>query len=231
MSANYYDNTMAFTKTQIVEEMKSTGIVPLFTHDNADEALKVLETAYAGGIRVFEFTNRRSNSFEVFQHLLKNRGKFPDLMLGIGTIMDGPTTKKFIDAGADFIISPILKLEMAEVCHKHDKLWLPGCATLTEIVTAKEHGAGVIKVFPGSVLGPGFISAIMPVVPDLKLMITGGVEPNEQNLSAWFKAGAMCVGMGSQLFTKEILQRQHWELLRQNISNALNIVKEIRSNK
>ena len=231
MSANYYDNTMAFTKTQIVDEMKSTGIVPLFTHDNADEALKVLETAYAGGIRVFEFTNRRSNSFEVFQHLLKNRGKFPDLMLGIGTVMDGPTTKKFIDAGADFIISPILKLEMAEVCHKYDKLWLPGCATLTEIVTAKEHGAGVIKVFPGSVLGPGFVSAIMPVVPDLKLMITGGVEPNEQNLSAWFKAGAMCVGMGSQLFTKEILQRQHWELLRQNISNALSIVKEIRSTK
>lgn len=230
MSANYYDNTMAFSKTQILEVMKSTGIVPLFTHDNPDDALKVLETAYAGGIRVFEFTNRRSNSFEIFKHLNGKREKYPDLMLGIGTVMDAATTKKFIDAGADFIISPILKLEMAEVCHKHDKHWIPGCATLTEIVTAQEHGAEIIKVFPGSVLGPGFISAIMPVVPDLKLMITGGVEPTEQNLSAWFKAGAMCVGMGSQLFTKEILHERNWKLLENKIAQALALAKKIRSN-
>lgn len=221
---------MAFSKQQIFDEMKRTGIVPLFTHDNPEEAQQVLQAAYAGGIRVFEFTNRRKNSFEIFQHLLGQRHLFPDLMLGIGTIMDGATTKKFIDAGADFIISPIMKPEMAEVCHRHDKLWMPGCATLTEIVTAKELGAVVIKVFPGSVLGPGFVSSIMPVVPDLNLMITGGVEPNEQNLSAWFKAGAMCVGMGSQLFTKEILQQRNWDLLKQKIAEALSIVKKIQSN-
>ena len=149
-------------------------------------------------------------------------------MLGIGTIMDGATTKKYIDAGADFIISPILKLEMAEVCHKHDIAWMPGCATLTEIVTAKENGAAVIKVFPASVLGPGFISSILPVVPDLRLMITGGVEPTRENLTAWFKAGAMCVGMGSQLFTKEILLGRKWDVLEQTISQALDLVREIR---
>ena len=149
-------------------------------------------------------------------------------MLGIGTVMDARTTKKFIDAGADFIISPILKLEMAEVCKKHDVPWIPGCATLTEIVTAKEHGAAVIKVFPGSVLGPGFVSAIMPVVPDLKLMITGGVEPTRENLTAWFKSGAMCVGMGSQLFTKDILESRNWEMLSKNITQALQLVSEIR---
>lgn len=219
---------MAFSNEQIVNAMKDTGIVPLFTHDNADDALQVVKAAYNGGVKVFEFTNRRKNSFEIFQHLLKNRSQFPDLMLGIGTIMDGPTTKKFIEAGADFIISPILKLEMAEVCAKYNKLWLPGCATLTEIVTAKENGAQVIKVFPGSVLGPGFVSSIMPVVPDLQLMITGGVEPTEQNLSAWFKAGAMCVGMGSQLFTKEILQERKWDVLSQKVAEALAIVKKIR---
>lgn len=221
---------MAFSKQQIFDEMKRTGVVPLFTHDNPEEAQQVLQAAYAGGVRVFEFTNRRKNSFEIFQHLLRQRHHFPDLMLGIGTIMDGDTTKKFIDAGADFIISPIMKPEMAEVCHRYDKLWMPGCATLTEIVTAKDHGAVVIKVFPGSVLGPGFVSSIMPVVPDLNLMITGGVEPNEQNLSAWFKAGAMCVGMGSQLFTKEILQQRNWSLLEQKVSDALSIVKKIQSN-
>jgi 2-dehydro-3-deoxyphosphogluconate aldolase / (4S)-4-hydroxy-2-oxoglutarate aldolase len=217
-----------FTKKQIVDAMKSTGLVPLFTHDNADEAQLVLEAAYKGGVRVFEFTNRRKNSFEVFSQLVKQREKYPDLMLGIGTIMDGATTKKFIDAGADFIISPILKLEMAEVCKQHDKHWIPGCATLTEIVTAKEHGAEVIKVFPGSVLGPGFISSIMPVVPDLQLMITGGVEPNEKNLSAWFKSGAMCVGLGSQLFTKDIIETKNWSQLQQKVADSLQIIQQVR---
>lgn len=210
--------------------MKRTGVVPLFTHDNANDAQQVLQASYKAGIRAFEFTNRKSNSFEVFKHLLSQRQLYPDLMLGIGTIMDGPTTQNFIDAGADFIISPILKMEMAEVCHRNNKLWIPGCATLTEMVTAKENGAGVIKVFPGSVLGPSFVASILPVVPDLKLMITGGVEPTGQNLAAWFKAGAMCVGMGSQLFTKEILQQKDWKQLQANISNALELVKKIRSN-
>lgn len=220
---------MKFTNQQIVDTMKRTGVVPLFTHDNAEEAQQVIEAAYRGGVRVFEFTNRKKNSYDVFVHLLKQRSNYPELMIGIGTIMDGATTKKFIDAGADFIISPILKLEMAEVCRAHNKLWMPGCATLTEIVTAKENGAEVIKVFPGSVLGPGFISSIMPVVPDLQLMITGGVEPNEKNLSAWFKAGAMCVGMGSQLFTKEIIAEKNWTLLEKNVAEALDIVKKLRS--
>lgn len=219
---------MAFTKDQIVEEMRLKGIVPLFTHDNAEDAERVVEAAYQGGVRAFEFTNRRANSFDVFRHLVAQRSKFPGLMLGIGTVMDAATTQKFIDAGADYIISPILKLEMAEVCHRHDIAWIPGCATLTEIVTARDHGAAVIKVFPGSVLGPGFVSAIMPVVPDLKLMITGGVEPTRENLTAWFKAGAMCVGMGSQLFTKDILASRNWDKLRDKVAQALDLVREIR---
>lgn len=220
---------MNTTKERIVEVMRETGIVPLFTHDNPEEGLQVVKTAYEAGVRTFEFTNRRANSFEVFSYIIKNRSQFPELLLGIGTIMDGATTKKFIDVGADFIISPILKPEMAVVCKEHNKLWIPGCATLTEAVTAKELGAGVIKLFPGSVLGPGFVSAIMPVVPDLVLMITGGVEPTRESLGAWFKAGATCVGMGSQLFSKEILQTKNWDLLRQRISDSLAIAKEVRS--
>jgi 2-dehydro-3-deoxyphosphogluconate aldolase / (4S)-4-hydroxy-2-oxoglutarate aldolase len=219
---------MRFSKQQIVNGMKSAGVVPLFTHDNPDDAQQVLEAAYRGGIRIFEFTNRRENSFEVFSHLLTIAKKYPDLMLGIGTIMDGTTTKKFLDAGADFIISPILKLEMAEVCKEYNALWIPGCATLTEIVTARDHGAEIIKLFPGSVLGPGFVSSIMPVVPGLQLMITGGVEPNEKNLTQWFKAGATCVGMGSQLFTKEILAQKNWSLLQQTVTECLEIANRVR---
>jgi 2-dehydro-3-deoxyphosphogluconate aldolase / (4S)-4-hydroxy-2-oxoglutarate aldolase len=217
-----------FSIKAIVDTMSASGMIPLFTHSDVTVAKDVVEAAYLGGVRVFEFTNRTKNAFEVFSEMLKYFEKYPDLMLGIGTIMDGATTKKFIDAGAHFIISPILKLEMAEVCNKYDKPWIPGCATLTEIVTAKENGAGVIKVFPGSVLGPGFVSSIMPVVPDLKLMITGGVEPTEANLSAWFKAGATCVGMGSQLFTKEILETKNWSLLQQRVADSLTIIKKVK---
>jgi 2-dehydro-3-deoxyphosphogluconate aldolase/(4S)-4-hydroxy-2-oxoglutarate aldolase len=220
---------MNFTNQEIVARMRELGLVPLFTHDDVSIAQQVIEAAYRGGVRVFEFTNRKKNSFEVFVAMLEYCKKFPDLMLGIGTVMDGATTKKFIDAGAHFIISPILKLEMAEVCRTHNILWMPGCATLTEIVTAKEHGAQVIKVFPGSVLGPGFVSSIMPVVPDLQLMITGGVEPNEKNLSAWFKAGAMSVGMGSQLFTKEILEKKDWSALEQRVSDIIQTIRKVRN--
>lgn len=220
---------MAITQQQIIDVMKRTRIVPLYSTEDATEAKAVVEAAYLGGVRVFEFTNRKSNAFDVFVELRTLTKKYPDLLIGIGTVMDAATTKKFIEAGADFIISPILKLEMAEVCHAHNVMWIPGCATLTEIVTAKENGAGVIKVFPGSVLGPGFVSSIMPVVPDLNLMITGGVEPTEQNLSAWFKAGATCVGLGSQLFSKELLANKDWKELERRVANALQIARQIES--
>ncbi|NOT73679.1 MAG: bifunctional 4-hydroxy-2-oxoglutarate aldolase/2-dehydro-3-deoxy-phosphogluconate aldolase [Cyclobacteriaceae bacterium] len=217
-----------FTSDAIQQTMRSSGMVPLFTHEDPGVARDVVEAAYLGGVRVFEFTNRKKNAYDVFVEMLKYFEKYPDLMLGIGTIMDAATTKKFVDAGAHFIISPIVKLEMAEYCLKNDRPWIPGCATLTEIVLAKDNGAKVIKVFPGSVLGPGFVSSIMPVVPDLQLMITGGVEPTEQNLSSWFKAGAMCVGMGSQLFTKEIVDTKNWMLLQKKVTDSLAIIQKVK---
>jgi 2-dehydro-3-deoxyphosphogluconate aldolase/(4S)-4-hydroxy-2-oxoglutarate aldolase len=221
---------MNFSKQQIASGMRNIGVVPLFTHESPELAQQIVEAAYRGGMRVFEFTNRKPNSLEVFTHLVKQRHLYPELLIGIGTVMDGLTTKKFIDAGADFIISPILKTEMGEVCKQHNKHWIPGCATLTEIVTAKEHGAEIIKVFPGSVLGPGFVSSVLSVIPDLQLMITGGVEPTEDNLRSWFKAGAMAVGLGSQLFTKEILDKKDWNQLEQKVSTALAIAQRLKQN-
>jgi len=208
--------------------MKSTGMVPVFFNPDIDIAKGVVDAAYKGGVRVFEFTNRGGNAFDVFSQLLKHVEQYPDLVLGIGTIMDGATTQKFIDVGAHFIVSPILKAEMAAVCKKNDIAWTPGCATLTEIVTGKELGAEVIKIFPGSVLGPGFVSSVLPVVPGLQLMPTGGVEPTVENLTAWFKAGVMCVGMGSQLFTKDIIDKRDWKTLEQKVAYTLEIITRIR---
>lgn len=217
-----------FSKSTVEQGLRSCGMIPVFFHADIEIAKSVMDAAYKGGVRVFEFTNRGGNAFEVFKQLLTHAQQYPDLMLGIGTIMDIPTTQKFIDAGAHFIVSPILKPEMAGVCHQQDKLWVPGCATLTEIVNAKDLGAAIIKIFPGSVLGPGFVSAIMPVVPGLQLMPTGGVEPTEANLSAWFKAGVVCVGMGSQLFTKEILETKNWSLLQQRVAATFEIIRKVR---
>lgn len=218
---------MDFSKQQILSIIKETGFVPLLSHNDANLAQLAMEAAYRGGVRAFEYTNRQPNSFEVFAHLLMVAEKLPGLTLGIGTIMDGATTEKYIQAGAHFIISPILKPEMAPVCHAHERLWIPGCATLTEIVTAKEMGAGLIKLFPGSVLGPGFVKSIMPVVPDLQLMITGGVEPTEKSISEWFGAGAACVGLGSQLFTKEVFEKQDWKKLELTVRYVLEVIRSV----
>ncbi|MBL7870426.1 MAG: bifunctional 4-hydroxy-2-oxoglutarate aldolase/2-dehydro-3-deoxy-phosphogluconate aldolase [Cyclobacteriaceae bacterium] len=217
-----------FSSDAIQQAMRSSGMIPVFYHADIETAKSVLDACYKGGVRVFEFTNRGENAFQVFVQLLKHAEQYPDLTVGIGTIMNGEVTQKFCDAGAHFIVSPILKSEMATVCHKNNKLWIPGCATLTEIVTAKDLGAKVIKIFPGSVLGPGFVSSIMPVVPGLQLMPTGGVEPTEANLSAWFKAGVICVGMGSQLISKDIIETKNWTKLEQGVKDALAIINGIK---
>ncbi|MBS1979256.1 MAG: bifunctional 4-hydroxy-2-oxoglutarate aldolase/2-dehydro-3-deoxy-phosphogluconate aldolase [Bacteroidetes bacterium] len=217
---------------RVTTAMQETGLVPLFTHDKPDTALAVINACAAAGVRAFEFTNRRSNSFEIFRELNKHvRANHPDLLLGIGTVLDAGTTERYIEAGADFIISPVMKPEMAPVCKSAGVPWIPGCATLTEIVTARDHGAGIIKIFPGSVLGPEFVRSILPVIPELKLMITGGVEPTEESITRWFDAGAFCLGLGSNLFTKEIISRNDWETLRKSVLDALSVIRRYRSRK
>lgn len=212
----------------LITSMQSAGMIPVFFHADLDVAKNVLDASYRAGIRVFEFTNRGPNAYDTFVALLDHARQYPDLLMGIGTIIDDETTQKFIDAGAHFIVSPILKASMATVCQKNGIPWIPGCATLTEIVTAKEAGAAVIKIFPGSILGPEFVSSVLPVVPGLRLMPTGGVEPTEQNLSAWFNAGVMCVGMGSRLITKEIIQEADYSLLEEKTRFAVELIARIK---
>lgn len=218
---------MTTLTSTISQKIRQTGIVPLFTPENEEEGLAVIEASWKAGIRVFEMTNRRDNSHRVFAALVKRQKEFPDLMLGIGTIMDGSTTERFIDSGAQFIISPILDQGMANVCNRNGVAWIPGCATPTEIITARFLGAEIIKLFPGSVLGPAFVSSILPVVPDLKLMITGGVEPTRENLEAWFSAGAYCVGMGSHLFPRMLLQSKAWADVAEKIQHTVDLSRNI----
>jgi 2-dehydro-3-deoxyphosphogluconate aldolase / (4S)-4-hydroxy-2-oxoglutarate aldolase len=219
---------VTLSKHDIIHEMGNTGIIPVFNHHDIGIAKSVIEVSYKAGIRVFEFTNRDESAFDVFVQLSDYVKSFPDFILGAGTIITTTDCEKFIAAGAKFIVSPVLNTELAPICKKNNVPWIPGTMTLTEIIHAKEAGAEVIKIFPASVVGPKFVSSILPVVPDLKLMPTGGVEPTEENLKAWFDAGVYCAGIGSQLFSKKIIESHDWKKLEIEIASTLRIVKALK---
>ncbi|MEN8250040.1 MAG: bifunctional 4-hydroxy-2-oxoglutarate aldolase/2-dehydro-3-deoxy-phosphogluconate aldolase [Bacteroidota bacterium] len=219
-----------FTRIEVALKMKETGIVPVFYHQDIEVCKKVVKACYDGGIRVFEFTNRGDFAHEVFAELNKFAAKeTPELILGVGSVVDAPTAALYIQLGTNFIVSPILNPEMAKVCNRRKIAWSPGCGSLTEISNAEELGAEVVKIFPGSqVGGPSFIKAVKGPFPWTSIMPTGGVEPTEENLTAWFSAGAHCVGMGSKLFVKDKDGNINYEALTQKVKETLEIVKEIR---
>ncbi len=218
-----------FSKEEVLNEMHRAGIIPVFYNPDIEIAKAVIEACYKGGARVVEFTNRGEKAFPVFVELMKFAEKFPGLIIGIGTIMNAADAEKFINAGATFVVSPVLTLSVAPVCKKHDVHWIPGTGTLTEIVTARDAGAEVIKIFPGSVLGPKFLTAVLPVVPGLKIMPTGGVEATEENLKGWFDAGVFCAGMGSQLLSNKLIGEKNWSKLENEIKKVLEIAQRVRA--
>ncbi|MCA8829686.1 beta/alpha barrel domain-containing protein [Hymenobacter pini] len=190
-----------FTSDHILKTVLRYPVVPVFFHADAAYAKRILEVCYAGGLRVFEFTNRGANAFEVFTELVAHvQANCPDMVLGIGTIYTAEDAERFIEAGADFVVQPCLTEEVAGVCRRSGTPWLPGTMTVSEVYHATRLGAAVVKIFPGNVLGPGFIKSLRGPMPTVPLMVTGGVEPTEESLREWFDAGVNVVGMGSQLF-------------------------------
>lgn len=211
-----------------VDMLLRAAIVPIFTHESPEVSLSVIRACYAGGMRVFEYTNRTAGALENFRRLVAAQfADFPDLLLGIGTVFDADTAGRFIDAGAQFVVAPIMNPAVGEVCRQHKVPWLPGCQTLTEVYHALEAGADIIKIFPGEVVGPAFVKSVKSVMPQARLMVTGGVEPTAESLTKWFSAGVSGVGMGSQLFPKEVVAQGDMEAIQQTVEQALAIVKEI----
>ncbi len=220
-----------FSRIEVALKMAETGMVPVFYHPDLEVCKQVVKACYNAGVRVFEFTNRGDFAHEIFAQLLKHvRTSFPELMLGIGSVVDAPTAALYIQSGADFIVSPVLKEDMAIVCNRRKIMWAPGCGSLTEISRAEELGAEVIKIFPAQqVGGPEFIAAIKGPCPWSSIMPTGGVEPKEENLRAWFAAGAHCVGMGSQLLSKELIAEGNYGKLEELTRTALETIQKIRT--
>ncbi len=184
----------------VVARTLQAPLVPVFYHADAAHAQDVVRACYAGGVRVFEFTNRGPQAFEVFQELAKLTAELPELILGIGTIYTAPDAERFIGAGAAFVVQPVTTAEVAGACRAHGVAWVPGTLTPNEIYAAQQLGAGLVKIFPGNLVGPDYIRALRGPMPQVPLMVTGGVEPTTENLGEWFGAGVNVVGIGSQLF-------------------------------
>lgn len=193
-----------FTRIEVALKMKEQGMVPLFYHSDLDIAKKVITACYKGGARLLEFTNRGDYAHEVFRDLNKYcEAQLPEMIMGVGSVTDGGTASLYMQLGANFVVTPVLREDIAIVCNRRKVLWSPGCASLSEIARAEELGAEVVKLFPGSVYGPGFIKAVRGPQQWTNIMPTGGVSPDIDNLKAWFGAGAYCVGMGSKLMIKK----------------------------
>jgi 2-dehydro-3-deoxyphosphogluconate aldolase/(4S)-4-hydroxy-2-oxoglutarate aldolase len=219
-----------FTRIQVAQTMKQNGMVPVFFHKDIEVCKKVLKACYDGGARVFEFTNRGDRAHLVFQDLIIWAEKeTPEMILGVGSIVEAGTTSLYIQLGASFIVSPVLNEDMAKVCNRRKIGWSPGCGSLSEISKAEELGAEVVKIFPGSqVGGPSFVKSVLGPCPWSSIMPTGGVSPDVENLSAWIKAGVHCVGMGSQLMIKDASGNFDYKAIEQKTKEALAIIADLR---
>ncbi|MCB8995306.1 MAG: bifunctional 4-hydroxy-2-oxoglutarate aldolase/2-dehydro-3-deoxy-phosphogluconate aldolase [Bacteroidales bacterium] len=220
-----------FTRIEVALKMKESGIIPVFYHPDAEICKSVVRACYEGGLRLFEFTNRGDFAHEIFSDLNKFAiRELPGMILGAGSINDAGTTSLYIQLGANFIVSPVIKEEMALICNRRKILWSPGCGSLTEISRAEELGAEVVKIFPApSVGGPEFVKTVKGPQPWTSIMPTGGVEPTEESLRTWFEAGVHCVGMGSNLVSKDILKDKDWNKLKTRVSELVSILKTIRN--
>jgi 2-dehydro-3-deoxyphosphogluconate aldolase/(4S)-4-hydroxy-2-oxoglutarate aldolase len=221
---------MKFSKVEVIQAMKATGLVPVFYHNDIEVARNVVKACYAGGIRAFEFTNRGDFAHEVFGELVKFANKeCPEMIMGIGSIVDAPTAALYLQLGANFIVGPLFNPEVARIANRRLVPYAPGCGSVSEVGFAQEMGCDICKVFPGDVLGAAFVKNLKAPMPWSNLMVTGGVKPEESNLKSWFDAGVTCVGMGSNLFPSEMLKNGDWEGIRRLCADALAIIQKVKN--
>lgn len=203
-----------FDKLAVLAKMGQAPVVPVFYHNDADTACAVVKACYQGGVRAFEFTNRGDFAHQVFEKVVKYAAaECPDMAIGVGSVVEPGTAAIYMQLGACFVVGPLFNPEVAKVCNRRGVPYIPGCGSVTEIGMAQECGCEVVKAFPGDVLTPKFVKGVMAPMPWTRIMVTGGVEPTAENLAAWFKAGAFCVGMGSKLFPKETIAAADWQAI------------------
>ncbi|MDA7820225.1 bifunctional 4-hydroxy-2-oxoglutarate aldolase/2-dehydro-3-deoxy-phosphogluconate aldolase [Flavobacteriaceae bacterium] len=218
-----------YARIEVFKQMQESGMVPLFYHSDINVAKSVLKACYDGGARLMEFTSRGDFAHEVFIELIKFAiADLPGMILGVGSVTDAASTSLYIQYGANFVVTPVYREDIAIVCNRRKVLWSPGCGSLTEITVAEEMGCEIVKLFPGSTYGPSFVKAIKGPQPWTSIMPTGGVSTEEANLRSWFEAGVTCVGMGSKLITKELLQNKDYDKLEKTVREVLKTISAVR---
>ncbi len=216
------------SKNIIGDELIKAGMIPVFYHEDLEVCKNVIRACYNGGLRVFEYTNRGDKALENYPYLKEFiKVNCEGMLLGIGSINNAKQAESFIKIQADFIVSPIFDKSISIICKTNNTYWIPGCATLSEISSAENEGADIIKIFPGNVLGPDFVKAVRGPMPHLKLMPTGGVSIEKENLEGWFKTGVVCVGIGSNLLIKKAINNP--DLLESIVYKTLRLIDEIKN--
>lgn len=213
-------------KEQVLDTILSQGMLPLFFYEDADVSFEIINTMYKAGVRVLEYTNRGKEALSNFYNIKQRLSKeLPGMYLGIGTIKTGLEAEAFVEAGADFIVSPIVDSEVALVANNYDLLYIPGCMTPTEIHIAQQYHARLIKLFPANILGPAYVASIRDLFPGQLFIPTGGVEVEAGNIAEWFRAGVCAVGMGSKLISRKVLDKRLYEDLYEDTLKALELVQ------
>ncbi len=212
----------------IIQKIKQQKMLPLFYHSDVTVCLGVMNALYAAGIRIIEFTNRGEAAEKNFKAMVEVRNQsMKDLLLSIGTIRNAAQANAFMEAGADFLISPVFDSAVCAAANNHKKLLIPGCMTPTEIHVAENAGCQLVKLFPGNLLGPSFVNAIKELFPVVDFIPTGGVEINKENLEAWFVSGVCAVGMGSKLISKKLMDARDFTAIENETRIALQLIQTI----
>jgi len=220
-----------YTRLQVYDAMLTTGLVPLFYHDQPEVAQEIVKAVSAGGARVLEFTNRGEKALTVFSHLnaFIESAKLP-IILGVGSIVDAPTAALYLAHGANFIVGPLFNPEVAKLCNRRKIAYLPGCATVAEISTAEESGVEIVKIFPGETVGgPSFIKAVLGPLTWSRLMPTGGVDATRESVQSWLKAGACCVGLGSNLIRKDWVASGNYQAIQDTTKSILEWIAQTKA--
>ena len=211
---------------QIIEQIKSDGLMPLFYHDDETTCVSITQALYKGGARIIEFTNRGKNALQNFKALIAERNNsMPDLLLAIGTIHTAAEAAAFIDAGADMLVSPFFDAGVLSVAQRHDKTWIPGCMTATEIHVAQQSGCELVKIFSGNILTPAFVATVKPLFTKMDFVVTGGVDATAENITSWFAAGVCAVGMGGNLISKKMMEQKDYAGIEKLTTEILHITK------
>ena len=219
-----------FDKIQVLAKIAAAPMVPVFYNKDVEVCKNVVKACYAGGVRAFEFTNRGDFAQEVFAELVKWADReCPELALGIGSVVDAPTAALYLQLGACFVVGPLFNPDIAPVCNRRLVPYCPGCGTVSEIGKAQELGCDLTKLFPGDVYGPNMGKGLKAPRPWSKIMVTGGVSPDKENLTSWFKAGVFCVGMGSKLFPSDKVKAGDWDYVVNKCREALSYIAEARA--